>query len=397
MDINTLNDPGLFCSALFEKMKSIAPVVETMALYEFRYSLNNCTPENNNWQAVELKSKKEIEVEISSPEFFKNIAIKPKVDNKIVLDPVINTYTQMLFKGLVTGDYDAEWIRKYFYFDPRSFNFYVRSTYLTESIRKHLGGTPYQQFEQKQLAFERVHEVGYRDFMTANAEVDACFIDFVWRLVERKGSPIILAIAGPTAAGKTEIVERLTERFAQNGKQTASIELDNYLTDRDQREERGIGSFGKAALHFELFQADIRAIMRGERIFTPRYDFIDGTSSHDLQGNLKPNRKPVEISPADIIFLEGNSPFLLPEIAPLIGIKIVYLTDDPVRLKRKWRRDVDYRKKYDPYYLRNRFFCEQPPMAVKNYQPQLLICDLFVNTTEAAIWVTPEIQELLNK
>ena len=103
----------------------------------------------------------------------------------------------------------------------------------------------------------------------------------------------------------------------------------------------------------------------------------------------------LEVESSDIIFIEGNSPFLLPGIRELVGVKVVYLTDDPVRLKRKWRRDIDYRKKYDPYYLRNRFFKEQPVMAVKNYQPQLRICDIFVDTTAASLWVTPEIMGIL--
>ena len=56
------------------------------------------------------------------------------------------------------------------------------------------------------------------------------------------------------------------------------------------------------------------------------------TSSHDLDGNLKAGGMPIEIEPADIIFIEGNFPFLLEEIVHLIGIKVVYLTDDPIRL-----------------------------------------------------------------
>jgi len=87
---------------------------------------------------------------------------------------------------------------------------------------------------------------------------------------------------------------------------------------------------------------------------------------------------------------------MLPGMAEFVGIKVVYLTDDPVRLKRKWRRDIDYRKKYDPYYLRNRYFKEQPPMAVKNYQPQLLLSDIFVDTTNAALWVTPETRNIVD-
>jgi len=57
---------------------------------------------------------------------------------------------------------------------------------------------------------------------------------------------------------------------------------------------------------------------------------------------------PIVVEPADIIFIEGNFPFLIEEVADLIGIKVVYLTDDPIRLKRKWKRDIDYRKKYEP-------------------------------------------------
>ena len=385
-----LDNPDLFCEKLQHKMRLITQVVNRMEPYEFRYSLNNISPEEDKWSSVALEAIEEIEKKINLPSFFDAVQIKPQVDGKIVLDPTIVKITQMLFVGLVAEEYSPEWVNAHFYFDPRSFNFFVRSVYLTPEIITHLGGTPFRQYEQKQKVLDVLHEVGYLDFRNANQEVDHGFIEIVLKLIAQKGVPIILAIAGPTAAGKTEIVDQLRERVDQNHQNVATIELDNFLTDRDSREEKGIGSFGKAALHFELFQACVKDLLQGKKVITPRYDFIDGTSSHDLSGNLKEGRKPVEIDPADIIFLEGNSPFLLPEIAPLIGIKVVYITDDSVRLKRKWRRDIDYRKKYDPFYLRNRYFREQAPMAVKNYQPQLKTCDIFVDTTGAAIWVTPE-------
>ena len=67
---------------------------------------------------------------------------------------------------------------------------------------------------------------------------------------------------------------------------------------------------------------------------------------------------------------------------------MVYLTDDPVRLKRKWKRDIDYRKKYEPTYFRNRYFKDQFIMAEIAYRPQLAMCDLAVDTTGAALWAT---------
>jgi len=210
------------------------------------------------------------------------------------------------------------------------------------------------------------------------------------------GTPILIAIAGPTAAGKTEIVDRLTIAFGLAGKKITSIELDNFLTDRDYREEKGIFTQGKEALHFELFKHSLHDISNGKKISIPRYNFVDATSSHDLLGNLKPDGIPIEIEPADIIFIEGNFPFLLEEISPLIGLKIVYLTDDHVRLLRKWRRDIDYRKKYEPTYFRNRFFKDQFIMAGFAYRPQMEVCDIVVDTTQASIWLTNELKFKLN-
>jgi uridine kinase len=172
--------------------------------------------------------------------------------------------------------------------------------------------------------------------------------------------------------------------------------MDNFLTDRDYREAKGIFTQGKAALHYELLKSSLAQICQGKKIIIPRYDFIDATSSHDLDGNLKPDGKPIEIEPADIIFMEGNFPFLLEEIAHMISIKVVYLTDDPIRMKRKWKRDIDYRKKYEPTYFRNRFFKEQFIMAQIAFIPQMEVCDLLVDTTGAAMWTTPQIKAVLD-
>jgi uridine kinase len=252
-----------------------------------------------------------------------------------------------------------------------------------------------QQINAGIAEFERQQDVGYREFREANREVDELFIKSVGQLIRARGAPILLAIAGPTAAGKTEIVERLRGALEAEGRTVAAIEMDNFLTDREQREERGIFTLSQAALHFDLLRRCLADICAGRRVATPRYDFVYATSSHDLDGVLKPGCTPIEIEPADVVFIEGNSPFLFPEIVPLIGIKVVYLTDDPVRLKRKWKRDIDYRKKYEPTYFRNRYFREQFLMAERSYRPQMAACDLLVDTTDAALWATPEIAGML--
>ena len=391
-----LNDPNAFSEILFEKMKQINPGISDLELYEFRYGLNDLVPEKG-WGSVKLDDKKEIEMRLNSREFYDGIQIKPKVGNRIVLDETIIRLAQMLFVGLITGKYEQDWVKAHFYFDIRGFYFLHRTLYFTENVLAHFNGQPFKRFEQKQRNFERQQDVGYKEFREANAEVDTLFIESVKKIIAFHGTPILLAIAGPTAAGKTEIVERLRVAFRQAGKQVASIELDNFFTDREHREAKGIDSEGKQALHFELLKQSMEDITHGKKISIPRYDTVYATSSHDLDGNLKPGCIPIEIEPADIIFIEGNFPFLLEEIVHLIGIKVVYLTDDPVRLKRKWKRDIDYRKKYDPTYLRNRFFKDQFIMAQIAYLPQMEVCDLTVDTSGAALWVTPEIGEILGK
>ncbi|MBE3066608.1 MAG: hypothetical protein IMZ73_04120 [Chloroflexi bacterium] len=377
-------------------MKQINPGISDLELYEFRYGLNDLVPEKG-WGSVKLDSKEEIEMCLNSRDFYNSIQIKPKVGDRVVLDEQIIRLAQMLFVGLVTGEYAQDWVKTHFYFDIRGFYFLHRTLYFTENVLTHFGSKPFKRFEQKQKNFEGNQDVGYREFKEANAEVDGLFIESVKKIIASRGTPILLAIAGPTAAGKTEIVERLRNAFEQAGQQVTSIELDNFLTDRDYREKKGIHSEGKQALHFELFKQSLEDITHGKKISIPRYDTVYATSSHDLDGKLKPDGVPIEIEPSDIIFIEGNFPFLLEEVVHLIGVKVVYLTDDPIRMKRKWKRDIDYRKKYDPSYFRNRFFKDQFIMAQIAYLPQMEVCDMTVDTTGAALWVTPEISEILRQ
>ncbi len=395
MAVEILGDAMLFSAALFEKMQTICPGLEDLELTEFRYGLDNLYPQGG-WTSVDLEPCEILEDRINRREFYEAIQLKPRVGDRIVLDPAIVRLTHMLFVGLVTGGYPVEWVQAHFYFDIRGFLFMTRTCYFTEAVVAHLGGSPYRRFEQKQKELERTQSIGYKAFKEANAELDRVFIDSVHRLVSVKGTPLILAVAGPTAAGKTEIVERLRESFAQAGQRTANIEMDNFLTDRDYREQRGIHSLGREAIHLELFLESLARIRQGRPIAIPRYDFVFATSSHDLEGRLKPEGRPIEIEPADIVFLEGNFPFLLEEVAPLVGVKAVYLTDDPIRMKRKWKRDIDYRKKYEPTYFRNRYFRNQFLMAQVCYIPQLQACDLVVDTTRGALWATPEVAALLS-
>jgi uridine kinase len=372
---------------LFEMMKRINAGIADLELYEFRYALENLYPQDG-WNSVVLDTLENIERLIGSRDFYMSIQLKPRADDRIVLDENIVRLTRMLCAGLVSAEYAVEWVNRYFYFDIRGFYFLPRTIYFTETVLAHFGGKPYRCFEPRQKLFERFQDIGYKDFKAANTEIDQAFVECVKQLSAARGIPMLIALAGPTAAGKTEITERLFNAFEKAGKKITTLEVDNFLLDREYRDNKPMG---KGVTHFELFRRSLVEILQGKKISIPRYDFVYATSSHDLDGNLKAGCAPLEVEPADIIFMEGNFPFQIDEISSLIGIKAVYLTDDPIRLKRKWKRDIDYRKKYDPAYFRNRFFQTQFLRAEDCYRPLMEVCDIVVDTTGAALWVTPEL------
>ena len=148
------NNSGIFSEILFEKMKRINPAIEDLELYEFRYGLDNLVPKGG-WSSVTLNKKDDIERRVNSREFYSSIQIKPRVDDRIVLDNNIVQLTNMLFVGLATDEYSESWVDTHFYFDVRGFFFLHRTVYFTVDVLAHLGVVPFKQYEQKQNRFKR--------------------------------------------------------------------------------------------------------------------------------------------------------------------------------------------------------------------------------------------------
>ena len=102
-------NPKAFTAVLYEKMCRLAPAVQDLALYEFGYCLQNITPPDG-WAGVTPLPPAEIERMVNTRAFYDSIQIKPTVNGRIVLDEKIVRLTQMLFAGMVRGDYALEWV-----------------------------------------------------------------------------------------------------------------------------------------------------------------------------------------------------------------------------------------------------------------------------------------------
>lgn len=111
--------------------------------------------------------------------------------------------------------------------------------------------------------------------------------------------PIVL-IAGPSSSGKTTFASRLGVQLSVNGAIPHVISLDNYYLNRDQcpRDEFGNYDFETIdALDTAQITADLKALLAGERVEIPRFNFYTGR--REYKGNF------LKLSPADVLILEG--------------------------------------------------------------------------------------------
>lgn len=102
---------------------------------------------------------------------------------------------------------------------------------------------------------------------------------------EKKDSKVIL-VAGPSSSGKTTFTKRLAIQLRVNGLLPVMISLDDYFLDRDKTplDEFGNPDYeGLTALDIKLFNENIKAILNGEEVDIPIYNFKTG--KREILGN----------------------------------------------------------------------------------------------------------------
>lgn len=102
---------------------------------------------------------------------------------------------------------------------------------------------------------------------------------------ERKNVKIVL-IAGPSSSGKTTFSKRLGIQLRVNGIVPIPISLDDYFVDRDHtpRDEFGEYDFESIyALDLDLFNKHLEALMRGEEVELPTFNFKTGAREYSGQ------------------------------------------------------------------------------------------------------------------
>ena len=114
------------------------------------------------------------------------------------------------------------------------------------------------------------------------------------------GNVRFVMIAGPSSSGKTTFSHRLSVQLAAHGMHPHPIAVDNNFVNR---EDTPLDEFGKRnfecleAVDVKKFNEDMTALLRGERVEIPRFNFVEGR--REYKGDY------LQMGDGDILVIEG--------------------------------------------------------------------------------------------
>ena len=119
------------------------------------------------------------------------------------------------------------------------------------------------------------------------------------KIAENKNIKMVL-IAGPSSSGKTTFAQRLGLQLRINGLKPVTISVDNYFVERPDTplDENGEYDFENIeAIDLDLFNKDLTALLNGEVIQCPEFDFSVGTKRY--------KGKTMHLADDEILVIEG--------------------------------------------------------------------------------------------
>ena len=119
------------------------------------------------------------------------------------------------------------------------------------------------------------------------------------KIAANKNVKMVL-IAGPSSSGKTTFAQRLGLQLKINGLKPVTISVDNYFVERENtpRDENGEYDFENIeAIDLDLFNKHLTALLNGETIECPEFDFTVGTKRY--------KGKTMHLAEDEILVIEG--------------------------------------------------------------------------------------------
>ena len=116
----------------------------------------------------------------------------------------------------------------------------------------------------------------------------------------KEGGKQIVLIAGPSSSGKTTFSNRLSIQLQAHGLHPHPIAMDNFFKEREEtpKDENGKYDFEcLEAMDLKLFNESMSALLRGEEVDMPTFDFMVGKKI--FSGNK------LKIEKTDVLVVEG--------------------------------------------------------------------------------------------
>jgi len=179
----------------------------------------------------------------------------------------------------------------------------------------------------------------------------------------------IVAIAGPTASGKTTLASKLAKSLGI--KNTVIITQDQYYKDWSKlslKERAQINFDSPASFDFCLLEKQLRDLRYGKVIKAPCY-------SYRLHKRLK---KTVIIKPKKWIIIDGLLLFCHKSIRDLFDFKVYIESERATSFARRIRRDLKHRGDTIESVCK-RYFNDVIPMQEKYVEPQRKFADVVVD------------------
>ena len=132
--------------------------------------------------------------------------------------------------------------------------------------------------------------------------------------IARRPNIKLVLIAGPSSSGKTTTCKRISIQLAVNGIKPVGISLDDYFVDRDKTPLDNKGDYDFEHLHalnLDLLNEQMTALLRGEEVELPRYNFQLGRSEW--------SGRRLRLHDDEVLVVEGIhalNPELMSQVAP---------------------------------------------------------------------------------
>ena len=179
---------------------------------------------------------------------------------------------------------------------------------------------------------------------------------------------IIVGISGGSGSGKSSISRNILHHYGYE--KCAIIEVDSYYKDLKElsMKEREKTNFDHPdSIDFELMVNDLNDFIVGKNISVPIYDYKTHTRTTESKS----------ITSQNIIIIEGIFALFNQNLRNLMNFKVFVDTEDKIRLARRIKRDMKYRKRtYDS--IIKQYNNNVRPMYDNYVKPLKNVCDLVI-------------------